>query len=258
MNLADMPTRVAIPFANGAGASYIRPVPVNSQIGVTPGAASFTDGFTPDTFTPLGGGGAYVNGEDMNGILNHATNWTRWATAGGPAVFNSAFAVALGGYPRGAVLVSNTMTGREWFNTVDGNVTDPDGAEPVGWVSAQPVAATLAQAEAGADATLYISPATLAGVLAAQEVVRAWSRPAGRAFGVTYTNTRNHEIEVSVWSQDGIANGFTMQGIVAGGVVAHVGTNYSTGWLYFSVPAGATYSVTSTNANPPGGWAELA
>ena len=162
MNLSDMPTRVPIPFGNSAGAGYIRSVPVPSQIGVLAGAASFTDGFTPDTFTPLSGGGAYVNGEDMNGVLNHVTKWTRWQTAGGPAVYNSTFATAVGGYPKGATLVSSALGGRVWMNTVDGNLTDPDGSSAVGWVPVGPVASTLAQAEAGTDDTTFITPLVLA------------------------------------------------------------------------------------------------
>ena len=124
MNLSDIPDRVAIPFAASAGSGYIRPVPVPSQTG---GAASFTDGFPPSTFQPLSGGGAYVNGEDVNGILNHVTKWTRWQAAGGPAVFNNTFASAVGGYPHGAVLKSSATDGLLWQNTVDGNLTDPDG-----------------------------------------------------------------------------------------------------------------------------------
>jgi len=165
MNLSDLPPLVAIPFANSAGASYIRNVPVPSQIGVTAGAASFTDGFTPDTFTSLSGGGAYVSGEDVNGILNHVTKWTRWLSAGGPAVFDAGFAASLGGYPKGAILVSAAFSGVEWFNTVDGNLTDPDGEAPVGWVQAGASAATLAQAKAATAGNVFLSPLILKELL---------------------------------------------------------------------------------------------
>ena len=164
MNLSDMPTRVAIPFANDAGSGYIRPVPVPSQIGVTAGAASFTDGFTPDTFTPLGGGGAYVSGEDMNGILNHVTKWSRWQSAGGAALYNSAFATALGGYPQDAVLASTAGGGKLWQNQVDGNLTDPDGGGAAGWAQVGPAPATLAEAVTGVDLASFISPGILAGM----------------------------------------------------------------------------------------------
>ena len=165
MNLSDLPPLVAIPFANSAGGSYIRNVPVPSQIGVTAGRASFTDGFTPDTFTSLSGGGAYVSGEDVNGILNHVTKWTRWVSAGGPAVYNPTFAANLGGYPKGAVVASALMNGTEWFNTVDGNVTDPDGGSPVGWVRVGPVAASQGEVNAGVNDTDFVTPLTLATLL---------------------------------------------------------------------------------------------
>jgi hypothetical protein len=161
-----MPALVPIPFANAAGSGYIRTVPVPSQIGVTAGAASFTDGFTPDTFTPLSGGGAYVSGEDINGILNHVTKWTRWLSAGGPAIYNSVLATGMGGYPKGAVVAGAALDGTLWFNEVDGNLTNPDGTSPVGWARVVPKAATDAQALAGIDTSTFITPETLAYVLA--------------------------------------------------------------------------------------------
>lgn len=170
MFLSDIPARVAIPFANGAGSSYIRDIPVPSQTG---GAASFTDGFPADTFTPLSGGGAYVNGEDVNGILNHVTKWTRWMAAGGPATFNSAFATAVGGYPKLATLQSTAQPGVEWLNTVDGNLTDPDGGGAVGWVLVGPAKASQGEVNAGTEPNKYVTPATLHTLLGAVVPVAA-------------------------------------------------------------------------------------
>lgn len=161
MHLSDMPTLVAIPFGNNAGSGYIRTIPVPSQIGITPGAASFHDGFPPLTFTPLGSGGAYVNGEDINGILNFVSAWTRWLQAGSALPFNSAFATAIGGYPELACVQSTAVAGLVWQNTVDGNLTDPDGGSPVGWVQVGPPAASLAEVRAGTVANKYVSPKTL-------------------------------------------------------------------------------------------------
>ena len=46
MLASSIPVKFPIPFANNAGASFIRPVPVPSQIGTNPGAADRdTDGF---------------------------------------------------------------------------------------------------------------------------------------------------------------------------------------------------------------------
>ena len=166
MNLSDIPARVAIRFGESAGAGFIRPVPVASQVGANPGAASFTDGFPPATFTAISGGGAYVNGEDMNGILQYVTAWNRWQAAGGPAMYNAAFCTSINGYPNRAMLVSSSGAGTLWLNTVDGNLTDPDGASAVGWARVGPVASTQAQVDAGTDTTTFINPALLKVALA--------------------------------------------------------------------------------------------
>ena len=50
------PVPFAVPFGASAGAGYIRTIPVASQISITPGAASLTDGFVPLNFVdPLAG-----------------------------------------------------------------------------------------------------------------------------------------------------------------------------------------------------------
>jgi len=53
----SIPPKFPIPFANAAGPSFIRPIPTASQIGIQDGAASLTDGFPPDCFTPVVAGG---------------------------------------------------------------------------------------------------------------------------------------------------------------------------------------------------------
>jgi hypothetical protein len=134
MKLSDMPSETfPIPFANAAGIGYTRQVPVASQIGITNGAASLTDGFPPLTFLPVGSGGIPPFGQDFNGLLNQITQWTQWQNAGGLMVYNSAFSTAIGGYPQSAVVASATTAGIVWLNTVDNNTTNPD-ASGAGWV----------------------------------------------------------------------------------------------------------------------------
>jgi hypothetical protein len=120
--------------ANAAGA-YIRTVPVNSQIGIQDGAASFTDGFVPDNFTTLAAGGVPPFGQDFNGLLKVETSWTQWFQARGPISYDSAFATANGGYPQSAILDSVVVFGAQWLNAVDSNTTDPDDPlTSVGWL----------------------------------------------------------------------------------------------------------------------------
>jgi hypothetical protein len=118
-----------VPFAESGTKNA---VPIPSQIGVTPGAASFTTGFPPLTFTPIAAGGVPPFGADFNGVLNAITQALRWTNAGGQYVYDVDFATAIGGYPKGALLQRSTLDGF-WMNTVDNNTTDPDTGG-AGWV----------------------------------------------------------------------------------------------------------------------------
>lgn len=150
MQLSDAPLAFPIPFASSAGAGYIRQIPVNHQTATTTDApASLHDGFPPETFTPLASGGVPPSGEDFNGLFNQITAWCRWLKAGVPAVFDSTFSSAIGGYPRLTILASTTA-GRLWQSTVDNNTTDPDSNSAAGWVT---IAASF-----GTDANFYRLP----------------------------------------------------------------------------------------------------
>jgi len=133
MDLTNIPTLVAVPFASGAGAGYRNAIPVASQIPVTPGAASFTDGFPPVTFQPIASGGVPPYGADVNGILYALSNMARWNQAGGRYYYNATFSTAVTGYPKGATLNRTDNLGA-WLNTVDNNTTDPNSASSSGWL----------------------------------------------------------------------------------------------------------------------------
>jgi hypothetical protein len=122
MQNTDAPDKLPLPWANGGDRSVI---PVTSQIGVTPGAASLVDGFPPLTRTPKATGGVPPNGLEMNGILFALSAQDRWEQAGGEAKFDSTFAVAIGGYPLHAVVQS--LDGLSyWRSTVNANLSNPD------------------------------------------------------------------------------------------------------------------------------------
>lgn len=122
MLASNNPARIPLPFANSGSKNTI---PTASQIGITPGAASLTDGFPPLTFTQLAAGGVPPNGRDFNGILNLLSANTQWANAGGGAKYDAAFSAAVGGYPKGAKLINSTNDGY-WTSTTDGNTTNPE------------------------------------------------------------------------------------------------------------------------------------
>ncbi len=125
--LAAAATPVKFPLCWGAsaGSSYIRAIPIASQIGIQNGAASLTDGYPPLTFTPISAGGVPPFGQDMNGILKQITCNSQWSEAGAPWFYDNSFSTYIGGYPKGAVLSAGD-TGNFWFSTADNNTSDPD------------------------------------------------------------------------------------------------------------------------------------
>lgn len=133
MQDSNIPSKFPIPWANAAGGSFIVTIPTASQIGITPGAASLTDGFVPVNFVNDSAGGVNPRGVDFNGILKQITQWCQWEQAGAPVAYDATFSAAIGGYPKGAVLSAATL-GAFWLSTVDNNSTNPD-AGGAGWVS---------------------------------------------------------------------------------------------------------------------------
>jgi hypothetical protein len=113
------------------------PIPIPSQINVSPELASFNDGFPAATRIPRTQGGIPPRGLDMNGILWMISAHTAWVAAGGGYVWNADVVAVAGGYPIGAVIRSATNPQVSFYNTLDGNPNDPDNtASPGnGWLS---------------------------------------------------------------------------------------------------------------------------
>lgn len=158
MEQVNTPPKFAIPFANSAGSAYVRSIPTTSQIGTQNCAASLTDGFPPLTFVPASAGGCPPFGQDFNGILKQLSQWSQWTQAGGPVYFDSGFAAAIGGYPKGAMIQSAVVPGNLWLSTADDNSTNPD-AGGAGWVQApgQVPIGTPVQSLSAAVPTGYVS-----------------------------------------------------------------------------------------------------
>jgi hypothetical protein len=136
MLASSIPTRFQLAWAKNAGPSFIRTVPVASQIGVNAGAASWNDGFVPVNFTQIAAGGTPPFGQDANGVLNETTVWDQWYQAGGAIGYDVTFATAIGGYPKGSIVQSNVVPGNFWMSTADNNTTDPDSVNALNWVPA--------------------------------------------------------------------------------------------------------------------------
>lgn len=135
---SSAPVPLQLPFAANAGAGYTRAIPVASQIAITPGAASFNDGFPPINFLdPVLGGGVPFSGQDVNGVLNAITNALQWEQMNGSAAYNAAVSTAITGYPNGTILRKTGAPGY-WQSTVDNNVTNPDTGG-AGWQGFNPI-----------------------------------------------------------------------------------------------------------------------
>ncbi len=126
MQDSNIPVKFVIPWGNGAGAPYIRTIPVNSQIGINNGYASLTDGFVPLNMQPVASGGIPPFGQDMNGILKQITQSDQWMQAGGNFPFDASFQSSISGYPKGAIVPSVVYPGVSWLSLVDNNLSNPD------------------------------------------------------------------------------------------------------------------------------------
>jgi hypothetical protein len=114
------PTNLVKPFADSGSKNTI---PVTSQIGITDGAASYTDGFPPLTWTPIEAGGKYPFGQDFNGILHALSQHIMFINSGGQYRFDAALATAVGGYPVGFVLQDDDGV-NSYINNSAGNTTN--------------------------------------------------------------------------------------------------------------------------------------
>ena len=164
MLASQIPTKVSLPFATNAAAGYIRTVPVPSQITITPGAASYYDGFPPVTFEPVTMGGIPPAGEDFNGLLNNITAWNQWQSAGATVKYDATFQTAIGGYPQGAIVASATNLGTFWLSLNDNNATNPD-ASGSGWVDFRQVTNVYAVASGTANAWVANPPTAIASLI---------------------------------------------------------------------------------------------
>ncbi len=137
------PPSLVEPFAVNAGGSFItNPIPVDSQISVTPGAASFEDGFPPLCSTKKTSGGIPPSGADMNGILYMISAHTAWVAAGGAYEYNADVITVVGGYAAGAIVRSATIPTKFFYCLDDDTTTDPD-IDETGWQAFSPLSLSI-------------------------------------------------------------------------------------------------------------------
>lgn len=225
MQDSGIPVKIPLPFGQSAGANYIRTIPTPSQIGITNGAASFTDGFPPLCFEQPGVGGAGPWGSDFNGILNQITGGLQWLQAGAPLYYDSAFATAIGGYPKGAIVTSMTL-GWLWQSLVDNNTTNPDtgGAN---WTLLFPQRLV-------APVTVYVNASTGSDTNAGTSGA-PWQTFARAIQYINQINTNGFAVTVNCTGN--FTTGLSVGASFAGG-----------GGVTFAFPSGSSIAVSSGNA----------
>ncbi|EEU8954893.1 phage tail protein [Salmonella enterica] len=132
MKLNDKPRQLAVPFASTGDKNNI-PDKATQQTKES-GNAAYDSGFPPVTMTPISAGGIPPHGKDFNGLMHDITAAIRYVQAGGLYSYNADFAGAIGGYAKDAILAGVSTTA-VWLNTIDDNLTDPEGADSAGWVN---------------------------------------------------------------------------------------------------------------------------
>ncbi|MDR9913354.1 gp53-like domain-containing protein [Enterobacter cloacae] len=153
MNFTDIPARILKAFGlNGLKNT----IPTDSSTSTdNNGVATFDKGFPQITMQPLIAGGIPPSGKDMNGILYALSLKEQWADAGMSYPFNSDFATAISGYPKGAVLLNSQQSGK-WLNLTDGNSTSPESltGASTGWVPLDNYGVTTITGLAATNVTL--------------------------------------------------------------------------------------------------------
>ncbi|HHL3633681.1 TPA: phage tail protein [Neisseria polysaccharea] len=106
-------------------------IPDTRSAGMPQEGATYADGFPSITMTPISTGGKPPSGKDMNGVLYEISAHTVWQNQGGRYRFDQAFCDAVGGYPKGAVLINDTLD-TEYISLVDANTHNPNNGGNTG------------------------------------------------------------------------------------------------------------------------------
>lgn len=114
------------------------PIPADSD--PVTGRAGFNQGFPAINMTPKESGGIPPFGQDFNGIFFDITSALRYMQAGGRPTFSAELAAAIGGYPKGAVVMGDDGVAA-FQNSIDSNSNNPNSGG-IGWVRVDPYALT--------------------------------------------------------------------------------------------------------------------
>lgn len=128
----SQPKLITKPFADDALPGYVNEIPKENPVGAPEQNASWAVGFPPITMADLADGGLPPNGEDMNGVLRAITEHNLFIGGGGVYKFTSEYIADVGGYSKGAVLISDDKTAL-WMSIQDNNTQNFNGETKNQW-----------------------------------------------------------------------------------------------------------------------------
>ena len=151
-------------------------IPAERNGGLAQEAATYAEGFPSITMTPISVGGKPPSGKDMNGVLYEISAHTVWQNQGGRYRFDQTFCDAIGGYPKGAVLINDTLD-TEYISLVDANTHNPNSGNNTGkWeihagkgLKASTIRAGIVQLSSATNSNSEEQAATLKAVKAAYD-----------------------------------------------------------------------------------------
>lgn len=163
MNSSDIPARHSKAWAVNGSKNTI-PTDSSSTT-LNNGTATFDSGFPPLTMVAQNAGGIPPDGKDLNGALYSVTLKQQWQDMGGGYPFNSDFASAISGYPKGAMIQNSNLDGL-WLSTTNNNNNSPENTNGVltGWVPVENYGNTVITG-------LGASSLTLTAIQAAKETI---------------------------------------------------------------------------------------
>lgn len=140
------PSKILTPWAESGLKN-----PIPSDADPVTGRAGFDQGFPAINMTPKESGGIPPFGQDFNGIFFDITSVLRYMQAGGRPTFSAELAAAIGGYPKGAVVMGDDGVAA-FQNSTDSNASNPNSGGS-GWVRIDPYALTQQSGSLTPDAS---------------------------------------------------------------------------------------------------------
>lgn len=276
MEFSTVPNPIFIPmeFAKNGIKNVIQKV---RQSGQDAQDMTWNDGTPPITLTKLEDGGLPPKGQDYNGVLNAISSHTVFGQNGGRYKWDAQVIAEFDGYPMDAIIQSDDGS-CEFKSIVSPNTVNPNNGLSGSWViySGQGSIPLATSTTTGIMRVLNVLTSTEVGSALSAAMGKAlkdlidtklnssqafgigqsrYNLTSSRSIGVTYQNTTNKPIEVSIVVNGGVSsvgNTIMVNGVAAFTFAVH--TNMTSPFT-FTVPPTHTYRIdVNSSINS---WSEL-